>query len=269
MAIITNTCTSTCDSTSSTSDTNTSSSKSTSTSATTSTTTDNISLINTLLADINAVIPNYSSLVASYRLLVGASEEVQRTPGVPFEIFERAVIRYDRAGTLIDILNELLCCKIAFSSELLSITCAPIDIVKIVTNCITSSADDQCATAEQIVVLEALRQTLFRRCNGTSCFGPPPEGITPHPPPEKRDAPPQATPRPVDIESDLETTEKLETEVTPVSKPNKLHNASPQAKPPSVDTESDLETTEEPETEATALSKPNKRHKSPLTRRHI
>ena len=214
MAVITNTCTNTCNNTSSTTntDTNTTDSTTTTTNSTTSTTSDNISIINTLLADINAVIPNYSSLVASYRLLVGAAEEIQRTPGVPFEIFERAVIRYDRAGTLIDMLNELLCCKIAFSTDLLSITCAPIDIVKLVTNCISSSADDQCATAEQIVVLEALRQTLFNRCSTTSCFGPAPEGITPKPPPAK---PAQAPLPPVDVQSDLETTDELETEITP------------------------------------------------------
>ncbi|MDF2874323.1 MAG: hypothetical protein K0R22_1006 [Sporomusa sp.] len=217
MAVITNTCNNTCNSTSSTTDTdtNTTNSTTTNTSSSTSTTSDNISIINTLLADISAVIPNYSSLVASYRLLVGAAEEIQRTPGVPFEIYERAVIRYDRTGTLIDMLNELLCCKIAFSTELLSITCAPIDIVKLVTNCISSSADDQCATAEQIVVLEALRQTLFNRCNNTSCFGPPPEGITPAPP---KTTPPQTTLPPGDIQSDLETTQELETEVTSVSK---------------------------------------------------
>ncbi|MGL5514570.1 MAG: hypothetical protein ACRDBM_15250 [Sporomusa sp.] len=232
MAIITNTCTDTNNSFNSETENNTSRS----TTKTTSTTTDNLSLINTLLADVNAVIPNYLSLVSSYRLLVGASEEIHRIPGVPFEIFERSVIRFDRAGTLIDTLNELLCCKLAFSSDLLSITCAPIDIVRLMSDCISPS-DDQCSTAEQIVVLEALRQTLFRRCTDESCFGPPPEGITPTPPPG---APPTAAPQkksPEDILSDLETTQELETEVSVIP-------ASPN-------------------------SKPKLNFKSPLTRRHI
>ncbi|SMC95896.1 hypothetical protein [Sporomusa malonica] len=229
MAVITTTCTNTENTTSpgtqtsttsaspngtSTTSTSTSSGTNTTNTSTTTTTTDNISIINTLLADISAVIPNYASLVASYRLLVGAAEEIQRTPGVPFEIFERAVIRYDRTGTLIDMLNELLCCKIAFSTELLSITCAPIDIVKLLTDCISPCAEDQCTTAEQVVVLEALRQTLFRRCNDASCFGPPPAGIKPPPPPAPPAAPPAAKPPPVDVQSDLETTEELETEAS-------------------------------------------------------
>lgn len=218
MAIITNTCTDTNNSFNSETESNISRS----TTKTTSTTTDNLSLINTLLADINAVIPNYAALVNSYRLLVGASEEIHRIPGVPFEIFERSVIRFDRAGTLIDTLNELLCCKLAFSSDLLSITCAPIDLVRLMSDCISPS-DDQCSTAEQIVVLEALRQTLFRRCTDESCFGPPPEGITPTPPAPPTAAPPKKSPE--DIVSNLETTQELETEVSiipanPYPKPN-------------------------------------------------
>ncbi|WP_425059511.1 hypothetical protein SCACP_01030 [Sporomusa carbonis] len=193
-----------------------------------------ITIINTLLADVNAVIPNFTSLVSSYRLLVGSAEEIQRTPGVPFEIFERAVIRFDRAGTLIDILLELLCCKIAFSSELLSITCAPVDLLRLLSNC-CSAEDNPFHTAEQIVLLEALRQTLF--CNDSSCFGPPPEGITPpHPQP----------PAPS----------------TPVSPFPPAKNVIP----------SDLETTEELETEASlpfASTSPTYKYKSPLSRRHI
>ena len=71
-------------------------------------------ILDTIIADINAIVPQYSSIVSSYRLLVGSAEEISRMPGVPREIYERAVCRYDRAGTLIDILQELLCCKIRF-----------------------------------------------------------------------------------------------------------------------------------------------------------
>ncbi|WP_371375989.1 hypothetical protein [Sporomusa aerivorans] len=177
-------------------------------------TTDSITIINTLLGDINAVIPNFTSLVSSYRLLVGAAEEIQRTPGVPFEIFERSVIRYDRAGTLIDLLLELLCCKIAFTTQFLAVTCAPVDIFRLLENC-CSIDDPACRTAETIIILEALRQLLGRPCN--SCFGPPPEGITP-PPPKV----PPASPAPAKadiIPSDLETQKELMTEVTPPLSP--------------------------------------------------
>ncbi|SDE91679.1 hypothetical protein [Sporomusa acidovorans] len=180
--------------------------------------TNTTSIINTILSDITAVIPSFTSLVSSYRLLVGAAEEIQRTPDVPFEIFERAVIRYDRAGTLIDILLELLCCKIAFSSQFLAVTCAPVDIIRLLTSC-TELGDDPCLTAEQILILEIIRQALGCNCHN-SCFGPPPEGITPTKPPTPPAAPtPPATPAPATqsdfIPSDLETTQELTTEITP------------------------------------------------------
>ncbi|MBP2634891.1 MAG: hypothetical protein H6Q72_798 [Firmicutes bacterium] len=173
-------------------------------------------IINTILGDIIGVIPNFSSLVSSYRLLVGAAEEVRRTPGVPFEIFERAVIRFDRTGTLIDILLEVLCCKIAFSSQFLAVTCAPVDIIRLLANC-NSLNDKSFQTAEQIIILEALRQLLDNNCQ-SSCFGPPPEGITPPvPPPLPKPVPPPIKPPcpPGFIQSDLESTKELETEVTP------------------------------------------------------
>lgn len=181
-----------------------------------------LTIIDTILGDITAVIPNFTSLVSSYRLLVGSAEEIQRTPGVPFEIFERAVIRFDRAGTLIDILLELLCCKIAFSSQFLAVTCAPVDIVRLLANCGTLE-DDPCLTAEQIIILELLRQTLYRHCNDYSCFGPPPAGITPPQPPKPPQPPPQPPkpkcPPPDDAESDFEVEEELETEATPIIGP--------------------------------------------------
>ena len=71
------------------------------------------SIINTILADVNAIIADLQQLVSSYRLLVGAAEEIHRTPEVPHDILVRSVERFDRVGTLIDIIVELLCCKIA------------------------------------------------------------------------------------------------------------------------------------------------------------
>lgn len=116
-------------------------------------------IIDLILADINAVIPNLSSLVASYRLLVGASEEIHRTPEVCPEVFERAVRRADNAGTLIDIFLELLCCKVAFSSDFLQISCAPVDLFRLLANK-TPATDIPFHTAEQVVEMEALRRVL-------------------------------------------------------------------------------------------------------------
>lgn len=182
-------------------------------------------IIGTILSDIIGVIPNFSSLVSSYRLLVGAAEEIHRTPDLPFELFERAVIRFDRAGTLIDILLELLCCKIAFSSQFLEVTCAPVDIFRLLGNP-NSLNDDSFITAEQIIILELLRQALSNNCQN-SCFGPPPN-ITPTSPPpitppEAPSAPssPEDNTRPYDlIQEDPPIIKKQATEdLPPVTSP--------------------------------------------------
>ncbi|MEN6565159.1 MAG: hypothetical protein ABFC57_02515 [Veillonellales bacterium] len=139
-----------------------------------------LSIINTILADVIAIVPNFSSLVSSYRLLVGAAEEIHRTPDVPIEIFQRAVDRFDHAGALIDILLELLCCKISFSSDFLSVTCAPVDLYRLLSNR-SAAADTSFHTAEQIVELEILRRVLELCRSNTSCFSPAPSAH-PNPP---------------------------------------------------------------------------------------
>jgi hypothetical protein len=156
-------------------------------------------ILNTIIADVNAIVPNLTSLVSSYRLLVGSAEEINRIPGVPFEVYERSVIRFDRAGTLIDILLELLCCKIRFLAEFLSVTCAPIDIF--------SMAQDPVEeiTVEQIIELEVLRRILKTCCYEAPCFCPPvqvdptcqypcPKPETPAPPAAEQPQPVQSTP---------------------------------------------------------------------------
>lgn len=125
-------------------------------------------IITTILADVSAVMSNFSSLVSSYRLLVGAAEEISRIPGVCPDVFERAVRRFDNAGTLIDILLDLLCCKIGYSSEFLGITCAPIDLFRLATNA-KIPCDQSHRTAEQILAIEALGQALAD-CKKYNCF---------------------------------------------------------------------------------------------------
>jgi len=139
-------------------------------------------IIDLILADINAVIPNLSSLVASYRLLVGASEEIHRTPEICHDVFERAVRRADNAGTVIDLFLELLCCKVAFSSEFLKISCAPVDLFRLLANG-TTNTDTPFRTAEQVVEIEALRRIL-ERCHHRKCCLPEQEVLCapPHPP---------------------------------------------------------------------------------------
>lgn len=126
-------------------------------------------IVDAILADVNAIIPNFASLVSSYRLLVGSAEEIHRIPGVPEDIFIRSVERFDHAGTLIDILLELLCCKIGFSSEFLGVTCAPVDIFRLLSNK-TDVTDTPYRTGEQILQLEILRRLLDKFRSGPPSY---------------------------------------------------------------------------------------------------
>lgn len=125
-------------------------------------------IIDTILADVNAIIPNFSSLVSSYRLLVGASEEIHRIPEICPDVFERAVRRFDNTGTLIDILLDLLCCKILYSSQFLSICGAPVDLFRLFNNRF-NPCDESHRTADEIITIELLRRCLTD-CLIKSCF---------------------------------------------------------------------------------------------------
>ncbi|MDU4959224.1 MAG: hypothetical protein E6X17_00970 [Sporomusaceae bacterium] len=142
-------------------------------SSTTSSTTVNplppVALINLILADVNAILPNFNGLVSSYRLLVGAAEEIRRTPELCPDVFERAVRRYDNAGLLLDVLLELLCCKIVFSSELLQVTCGPVDLIRYLLTCIDGD-DTPCRSAQTVVGLEALKRLQDKFCDSQYCL---------------------------------------------------------------------------------------------------
>lgn len=124
-------------------------------------------ILDVIIADVNALVPNLASLASTFRLLVGSAEEIGRIPGVPLEVYERSIIRFDRCGTLIDILLELLCCKIKFIAEYLSTTCAPIDLFSLAQNPVE---DD---TVEEIIEIEVLRRILKCYCEKNSCFSTP------------------------------------------------------------------------------------------------
>lgn len=128
-----------------------------------------VALIDLILADVNAVLPNFNGLVSSYRLLVGAAEEIRRTRDVCPDVFERAVRRFDNAGNLIDVLLELLCCKIVFSSELLKVTCGPVDLVRYLLTCLDGE-DTPCRSAESVVGLAALKKLQDSFCCEHYCL---------------------------------------------------------------------------------------------------
>lgn len=166
--------------------------------ATTSTDVVSQTIIDTILADVNAIVPTYVSLVNAHRLLVGSAEETKRIGGVTPDAVARSIERFDRSGVLIDILIDLLCCKIAFSSEFLAVTCAPVDIFRLLANRF-DVADAPHMVAEEILVLEVVRRAQERLrgvgpvppCTppggppydfATSFFTPPPPPPPPIPP---------------------------------------------------------------------------------------
>ena len=78
-------------------------------------------------------------------------------------MFERAVRRADNAGAVIDIFLELLCYKLEFSSDFLKVSCAPVDLFRLLANP-TTETDIPHHTAEQVVQMEALRR-LMEQCH--------------------------------------------------------------------------------------------------------
>lgn len=124
-------------------------------------------IINTILGDVAALVPQLSSLVASYRLLIGGAEELTRTKGVCTDISDRAIVRADRAGALIDMLLEILCTKVSFSTNFLAVSSAPVDVFRFLSP--AYACDPSRLTAEQIIELEALRQLLCRE-RSDLCF---------------------------------------------------------------------------------------------------
>jgi hypothetical protein len=134
--------------------------------ATTSTDVISQTIIDTILADVNAIVPTYINLVNAHRLLVGSAEETRRIGGVTSDAVARAIERFDRSGALIDILIDLLCCKIVFSSEFLAVTCAPVDIFRLLANRF-DVADAPHMVAEEILVLELI----VGRWNGSEARG--------------------------------------------------------------------------------------------------
>jgi hypothetical protein len=159
-------------------------------------------ILDTILADVNAVVPNFSSLVSSYRLLVGSAEEIHRIPGVSPDVLARAIERFDRTGVLLDILVDLLCCKISFSSDFLAVTCAPVDLFRLLATRF-DIANTPHEVAEEILLLEVLRRAEVALRGKQSSSKPPcsPPGPPPYtfatsfyqPPPP----PPAAFPSPV------------------------------------------------------------------------
>lgn len=167
--------------------------------ATTSSTAVSLTIIDTILGDVNAIMPDFVNLVNSYRLLVGSAEELRRTAGIAPDVVARAIERTDRTGVLVDILIDLLCCKISFIGEFLAVTCAPVDLFRFLANPF-DVADAPHLVAEEILLLEVLRraQECLRGRNQPPCTppGPPPYTFattcfTPPPPP-----PPPIPPEP-------------------------------------------------------------------------
>ncbi|EGO65723.1 hypothetical protein [Acetonema longum] len=147
-------------------------------------------IVDTILSDVNALATQFNTLTAAYRLLVGSAEEIPRIKGVNPEITMRAVQRIDRAGALLDMLLEILCYKVSFSTDFLAVTSAPVEIFRQLQECCQPVR--ACDTAKQIVELEALRQ-LLGRCRNEACFYDK-TSFPPYVPPPPMPKPPGAKP---------------------------------------------------------------------------
>jgi hypothetical protein len=198
--------------------------------ATTSPTPVSLTIINTILGDVNAIMPDFVNLVNSYRLLVGSAEELRRTAGIAPDVVARAIERTDRTGVLVDILIDLLCCKIAFIGEFLAVTCAPVDLFRFLANPF-DVADNPHLVAEEILLLEVLRraQECLRGHNHPPCTppGPPPYTFattcfTPPPPPPPPIPPQTPFPPPCFVSCEPPTVEEAppEPEEPPPPKPS-------------------------------------------------
>lgn len=82
-----------------------------------------------LFSDVNALTAVMDSLTANYRLLVGAAEELTRTPGAGQRTINLALDRVDNTGTLIDIVIFTLFIKLDFVAEVLSVSGIPINLL--------------------------------------------------------------------------------------------------------------------------------------------
>lgn len=164
-------------------------------------------IVDTILSDVNALVIQFNTLTAAYRLLVGSAEEIPRIKGVNPEIEIRAVQRVDRTGALLDMLLEILCYKISFSTNFLAVTSAPVEIFRQLQECCQPIR--ACDTAKQIIELEALRQ-LLGRCRNEACFYdktscPPYVPPPPSPKPPGGQPPASYQPIPSDIQEKLIT----------------------------------------------------------------
>jgi hypothetical protein len=168
-------------------------------------------IVDTILGDIAALVPQFSSIVASYRLLIGGAEELRRMKGICPEIIDRAVVRADRAGALIDMLLEILCTKVSFSTNFLAVSSAPVDVFRLLSP--AYSCDPSRLTAEQIVELEALRQVLCRE-RSALCFADKTAGPCPFIP-NSNGAPPDVFPSDIAETIQTELTQDLSNIVSP------------------------------------------------------
>lgn len=104
----------------------------------------------------------------------------------------------DNAGTLIDIFLDLLLCKISFTSDFLGVTCAPVDLFRLLANR-NPAKDTPFRTGEQILQLEVLRRALEEKAKSNRPpmpSGPPLEpleGVIPPKPPTNPPPAPQPT----------------------------------------------------------------------------
>ena len=90
---------------------------------------DGIDVIELLFSDVNPLLNVMNQLTDNYRLLVGAAEELTRTPGASQRMVNQALDRVENTGTLIDLVIVSLFIKILFVTEVLDATGLPLTLI--------------------------------------------------------------------------------------------------------------------------------------------
>lgn len=117
-------------------------------------------LINTILTDVTALTLTYRDLALAYFYITEGLGNLLIIKDAPPEIIDCAIERADKSGKLIDLLSELLFCKLSFSSDFLGISCAPVDLLRDLAQCKYYNENQ---SAEQILQMELIRRAMQKK----------------------------------------------------------------------------------------------------------
>ncbi len=117
-------------------------------------------VINTILTDVTALTLTYRDLALAYFYITEGLGNLLIAKEVSPGIINRAVERADMSGKLLDLLSDLLFCKLSFSSDFLGISCAPVDLLRDLAQWQYCNKNQ---TPEQILQMELVRRAMQKK----------------------------------------------------------------------------------------------------------